>query len=299
MKKQVFDLKEKSILECDKQIKYYSGKAKKHKVFSLMLSQSSIILTVLGILIPLVDNIYINIYEGEISLIYWGYLFLGIAGGIQLFDRVIGNTNSWIRFIKTEIELKKIRQLLLNEWERLSIQVDFDNISKQETENFFVLLLNFNKEIYNLVEEETKSWADTYLKGLNVLNEKITSLQSQFEEDINAYEAQIQKERKETEAEKNKGLQEFGFLRVEVKNPLDFDTVEVELLSDEMKPVIPKQVLQHGSQDAIFPKLAFGTYILIVSGISDENPIHKKVFIEITNGKIALQSITLPKIVTD
>lgn len=299
MKKLVFNLKEKSILECDEQIKYYSDKAKKHKVFSLILSQLSIILTVLGILIPLVDNIYINIYEGKISLIYWGYLSLGVAGGIQLFDRVIGNTNSWIRFIKTEIELKKIKQLLLNEWERLSIHVDFNNISKQETENFFVLLLNFNKEIFNLVEEETKSWADTYLKGLNVLNEKITSLQSQFEEDINAYEAQIQKERKETEAEKDKAQKEFGFLRVEIKNPLDFDIVEVELLSDEMKPVIPKQVLKYGSQDAIFPKLAFGTYILIVSGISGENPIHKKVFIEITNGKIALQSITLPKIITD
>ncbi|WP_298508513.1 SLATT domain-containing protein [uncultured Kordia sp.] len=298
MKKELFDLKEKSVHECDEHIAYYKKKAKKHKRWSLLLSKSSIILTVIGILTPLFDNIPIDFFEHD-SFIYWGYASLGIAGGFQLYDRVIGNTNSWIRFIKTEIELKKLKQLLLKEWQRLSIQIDFDNISKQDTESFFVLLINFNKEVSKIVQEETKSWADTYLKGLNVLNEKITSLKSQFEEDITTYESQIQKDRKEIEAEKEKAKNEFGFLKVEIKNPLDFDSVEVELLSDEMKPITEKQLLQYGSQDAIFPKLALGTYILIVSGISKNKHIHKKVFIKITNGKISLQSVTLPKHTTD
>jgi len=254
---------------------------------------------------PLVDNIwpiFSSAKEGVSpaensgnNILYWGYLSLGVAGGIQLWDRVIGNTNSWIRFIKAELELKKIKHLFEDEWNRITMDSDFENISKTEITEITKIINAFNKEVHNLVKEETKSWADTYTKGLSVLNEKINSMKTAFEEDIDQFELEKEKAKEEADDLKTK---EFGYLRIEIKNATDFESVGVLLFDDDMVQVGKDQTLENGSKDAIFPKLKIGKYILETMGHLKGQKASKKLFVDIKPLEVTEQAITIPKINT-
>ncbi|GAB1858747.1 hypothetical protein MHTCC0001_35870 [Flavobacteriaceae bacterium MHTCC 0001] len=298
MEKELNEVKDNSIQNLNNSINWYTAAANRHRRYSLFLSYISIFFTVIGIIAPLIDNVvrhfYKNTEDYNSIIIYIGYLSLGVAGGIQLYDRVIGNTNSWIRFIKTELELKKIKHLFLGEWETMRFTFDFNNVSKEEVNNLLNLISLLNKEVYSLIENETNSWADTYTKGLSILNEKIATLKTEFDEDIKKIEQEKSKELKEKNAANDKAASDFGFLKIEIKNSHDFERLEVQLFTDEMKSHGDKEVLTNGSQDVIFPKLKTGKYILNISSIKNEDILNKKMFVDVKKGAVTVQSITIP-----
>ena len=93
-------------------IAWYKHKSKKKRICSQLTRLTAVAFAALGILCPLVDatRLWSEGQPGDdtMSLGTWGYVFFALAAACYGFDKCFRISNSWMRFIVTQLSLERL-----------------------------------------------------------------------------------------------------------------------------------------------------------------------------------------------
>ena len=87
----------------------------------------------------------------------WGYLLIGIGGGLMLFDRLFGISVSWMRFISASLEIEALLDEFRMRWLRAQLEAE----EPQSPDTFQALIAaaaDAIEGIHALSLLETRAW---------------------------------------------------------------------------------------------------------------------------------------------
>jgi hypothetical protein len=133
--------------------------------------------------------------KANATILYIGYLFAGLGGGLLLLDRYYGYSNSWVRFVLTGMDLEGIRNAFVEHWQIVYIQ------NQPLTKSSFCTLVNevttFRELFTGAVKAETQAWAREFQQSFNDL---ISALKTQGDQLKDAYQQSRQSAKKNDQA---------------------------------------------------------------------------------------------------
>lgn len=143
---------------------WYTQPRKIKKNISKIIRASSIVLIGVGGLFPIIG--VVSYGEGNtIDLSNGGYYTIAVAGILLFLDKFFGFSSGWIRYITTEMEIRRQIDLFEIQWEiersKTALCPDTDFGCERATE-LLQMLKDFTAQIGQLVKQETESWASEF-----------------------------------------------------------------------------------------------------------------------------------------
>lgn len=145
---------------------WYLRKKESKKWLSLWLRCAAIIFGIAGGLCPLVGG-----SVRGIELFRLGYVLLGVAGGLVLFDTLFGVSSSWMRYMAAAQRIERARDRFRLQWMALSNRSGGDVADRQD--EMVARLERFVDDIHGIVEDETDAWIAEFQKGISRLERNI------------------------------------------------------------------------------------------------------------------------------
>jgi len=162
------------------EIGWYRARIKSVRSWSRGLRVVAILLTSLGGLVPLLEAAGVfssfavpnaepasGIRPGQI-----GYILLGVAGSVALFDRFFGYSTAWMRYIATMLALERLRESFRLEWALASRRL----VSGGANEAANKLLQLASRTVLSAKEhseKETEAWIAEFEANLSRLEQDL------------------------------------------------------------------------------------------------------------------------------
>jgi hypothetical protein len=133
---------------------WYRHKKRSRQLIAIVLRMLATVLVVAGGLCPIAAQ------AGVPGLEKWGYVLIGLAGGIFLFDKSLGYSAAWLRYmmaasrIEAEIEGFKLR------WIALTGRPENSGKRHQQA---LALAESFTKAVSGIVLDETRTWQRDFI----------------------------------------------------------------------------------------------------------------------------------------
>lgn len=179
-KKKLDQLFTNILLLTDGEIEWYHNCRKSKGALAKTIRVAAIVLFISSTLAP-----YFSAINGNnIMVLYIGYILAGLGGGLLLFDRYYGLSNSWIRFALTGMELENLRNSFVQNWQLLY----FSN-QPLTPERFGIMvdaLLKFQETFNAAVKAETEQWAREFQQNLKDLAAALKAQSDQLKADVQA-----------------------------------------------------------------------------------------------------------------
>jgi conflict system pore-forming effector with SLATT domain len=158
---------ESQILE---RIKWYRAKKRPLQKSSKLIRFVSLATLLLGALCPLASGVI----SGVPSLDRLGYVFLGLSGGLLLFDKLFGVSAGWIRFISAAQSLEALLDGLRLDWATTGIEqgaeADCTVLAKRAE-----ILTTAASRFHAVIDQETKEWAAEFQNNLRELQQRASA----------------------------------------------------------------------------------------------------------------------------
>jgi hypothetical protein len=103
----------------------------------------------------------------------WISIVLAIAAGAVAFDRALGGSTGWIRYIKTELQLRDALESFELEWECQRAAMQGERPCPQQTEAMLQRARTFAAEVNAIVQDETNAWVDEFQSSLRQIDEAV------------------------------------------------------------------------------------------------------------------------------
>lgn len=145
----------------------------------------AILLATLGGMAPLISGAMpLDSNINALSLDRFGYLFIAAAAAILMTDRYFGFSSSWMRYMTAQMALQRALEKFQLSWGVWQIQVANRNspgvaaatLPAELANSAVTLLLNFQAEIGELVDQEFQLWIAEF-------KEQLANLQSAVSKD--------------------------------------------------------------------------------------------------------------------
>ena len=174
-----------TVYYADTGIAWYLRYRKRKGRIARFIRMTSILLLISSTLMPYFAAIDKD--QTNATLLYIGYLFAGLGGGLLLLDRYYGYSNTWIRFVLTGKDLELIRDAFVEHWQIVYVQnlpLTKDGFCKLVAE-----ITTFRELFAGTVKAETQAWAREYQESMKEL---ITALKVQSDQMKDAYVQSVQ-----------------------------------------------------------------------------------------------------------
>ena len=168
--------------EAQRQIDWYFRKIKAKSQASTALRFASIVLFVVGGLVPILKSTLTAEALKKIPFDFGqtGYLLIAIAAGCLALDRFFGYSTGWIRYITTALAIENSLEEFRMEWTRRSAKLQGEAPNETELDQLLLTCATFSLAIRSQVEHETKAWVVEFQSNL-----------AQLQEDLHAKAAEI------------------------------------------------------------------------------------------------------------
>ncbi|WP_281635563.1 SLATT domain-containing protein [Flavobacterium marginilacus] len=176
-KKKVNEIYTQAILLAKSKIKWYEKQRVWKGRVSKWIRFFAILLLMCSSLVP-----YISLHSNDPENLYIGYFLAALAGGILLFDKYYGFSNSWIRFTLIKMDLENMTNSFIVNW-----QVLYLNNFPLAPEGFAIMIdaqLKFQESFNNAIRKETETWAKEFQENLAELAASIKSHSEALKADI-------------------------------------------------------------------------------------------------------------------
>jgi hypothetical protein len=168
---------------------WYYAKKRRKAFWSWTFRASTILLTALGGLIPIIVSTMDIDREKQWHLNQYGYIAIGLAGLALAFDRFTGSSTGWMRYISTAMAIETLLDEFRYDWVRLKAE-RWKSLDAAAITAFLDRVRIFALAIRSQVEKETQAWATEFQSSL-----------AQLEKDTEqTYEAMREEARKQADA---------------------------------------------------------------------------------------------------
>ncbi|KQC00836.1 hypothetical protein AQF98_09155 [Pedobacter sp. Hv1] len=189
----------------DNKIEWYYAYGKEKGYWARKLRSIAICLFIISTLMPLIAYFFIETDENKdvqlTTFLYLGYLAAGIGGGLLLFDKYYGFTNSWVRFVMTRMDLTNMRNTFVQRWQsNLLTNTPLTPITFAYMIDSLIVFQNgFNE----LVRTETEAWSKEFQQGLAELMSALKTQSDTIKSEIDR-KRQVEIRQQENEKDKTK-----------------------------------------------------------------------------------------------
>jgi hypothetical protein len=121
-------------------------------------------------LLPMLEGIIVV----EVEPIWISLAIAAAAGAIGL-DRALGSTSGWIRFIKTELQLRDALEKFELDWECARAEWRGTCPDAERTTMMLQTAKKFAEQINVIVQEETNAWVEEFQSTINQIEDKLRS----------------------------------------------------------------------------------------------------------------------------
>jgi len=163
--------------DAQRQIDWYHAKRKRKASVSTALRFVSILLFVLGGLVPILKATLSSETLKRIGFDFGqtGYLLLAIAAGCVAMDRFFGYSSGWIRYTTTALALEKSLAEFGLEWARYIAKLRGGPPNESELDQLIRTCETFSLSIRAQVEQETRAWVSEFETNLSELDRDLES----------------------------------------------------------------------------------------------------------------------------
>jgi len=134
----------------NRHILWYRKKKKGKQLWSRVIRTAALLLAAIGGICPLLYG------DVAAEARQWGYPILAASGSLLIFDKMMGFSTSWMRFMEAAILLEARAEAFKTAWLRaLNSAQEGEGRS---TEKMFELVEQLNSDIYQIVHAETAKW---------------------------------------------------------------------------------------------------------------------------------------------
>lgn len=134
-------------------VRWYLNKKAVKRRWARTLRLMTLIAVVLGGLAPIVGTLL----EGFPSSV--GFVLLGLAAGLQLFDRAFAFSGGWSRSLSAAMALEACAAKLALEYSRLKSQ-------SADDDSMWQLLIAASNEVWQIIASETATWQSEFQAAL-------------------------------------------------------------------------------------------------------------------------------------
>jgi hypothetical protein len=161
--------------EAQKQISWYYTKKTLKAQMSTSLRFVSIVLFVLGGLVPILKaTLPANVTSAlPFDFGQAGYLLIAIAAGCIGLDRYFGYSTGWIRYVTTALAIEKSLDEYRLEWTQHMAKARGITPTAEQVEELIQTSAKFSLAIKSQVEQETKAWVTEFQSNLTQLEKDL------------------------------------------------------------------------------------------------------------------------------
>jgi hypothetical protein len=163
-------------------IEWYKPKNKRKKHYSMFYRGATIVLSTLGLLIPVVAPLISE--EWRTNAYHWGYVFALLAVFFIAVDRQFNFTSTWVRTLRAERQLETVLAEFRANWVKLAVTKP-----PPSEETFVQCGKDFVLKAQGVVGQETDTWAAETLASFSQLEKAVTT---GAEEARKRYEAAVE-----------------------------------------------------------------------------------------------------------
>jgi hypothetical protein len=160
-------------------INWYITHKQYYSVISKILRVFAIFLVLIGGLYPILLSIDLGLPDNA----QYGYIAFAIAAACLSLDKFMGFSSSWIRYMKTALDLQKALAEFQADWVLMWAEVKNDSLDFKQQKKLLCRLKQFQTEIYTEIEHELQMWVNEFHKNLALL-QKDTQAKGELSREI-------------------------------------------------------------------------------------------------------------------
>ena len=149
-------------------ITWYLHKKTNKRIWAMFLRAFAIIMSCFGALVPVIAQTYPETIEPAFASI-----FLIIAVTAIALDRFFGFSTSWMRFLRSELRIRKALNDFLFQWELDRADFTNDKFNNDHIKDVISKCNNFSSSIDEILQDELEQWIKEFQKAIDEVEKSI------------------------------------------------------------------------------------------------------------------------------
>lgn len=151
---------------------YYQYAKKPKKKWAIWLRMASLIFAGLAGIIPIISQLFVNAQGGPLVQPAWASIALALAAGALAIDRFFGYSTAWMRFMNSELKVRRSLDAFELEWESARSAWAGREPSNEQVQEMIGRASRFLVEVSEIVREETEQWMSEFREAMRQLDER-------------------------------------------------------------------------------------------------------------------------------
>lgn len=164
-----------TITDVNNQIGWYTKNACKKKRWAQRLRITALVLLGIGFILPVFLDISNWNIPGSMASVV-----LALGTGLIAFDRYMGHSSGWMRFIKTELLLNSYLSRFQYETYMERLKWEDGSPDGEQQISFVKHCADFRNKVWEITNSETKDWMEEFRNSLRALDQKYEELVPEF-----------------------------------------------------------------------------------------------------------------------
>ena len=156
-------------------IDWYTRNARQKKRYAQGIRTGSLIILGIGTILPVIIDT-VNTIEGVNLPSSIATMVLALGTGLIAFDRFMGYSTGWMRFITSELHLKSRLEAFQYQWELERIAWNGGMPTPEQAQMMATRCADLRGEVTQLVHDETQLWVQEFQSTLRFLDENFKTL---------------------------------------------------------------------------------------------------------------------------
>jgi len=157
--------------EAEAAIAWYLKKKRPKQLGARWLRLGAIMATAIAGLIPVWIQMYPKDGGAPPFPPAWASVAVAVAAVLIVLDQFLGCSTGWMRFILTEMRIRRILEIFRFDWEAEKAAWKDQSPTQDQTQKMLSLAKSFVTEVQTLVEGETSAWAEEFKSSLKQIEE--------------------------------------------------------------------------------------------------------------------------------
>ena len=149
---------------------WYLAKRGKKRILGRILRGLGILFTGAAGLLPILSQLWMR-DDKPVVAPAWSTLLLGVAALCVLFDRFLGATSAWMRYLKASQEIGTLFQEFQFDWERQRVDQSGHEPTASQLSGMILRCHSLLRNVDRIVRQETEAWITDFRGVLTQMEE--------------------------------------------------------------------------------------------------------------------------------
>jgi hypothetical protein len=153
-------------------VEYYQFAKKPKKRWAIWLRMGALLFAGAAGLIPILSQLFVDDQGGLYLQPAWASVALALAAGALAIDRFFGFSSGWMRFMATELKVRRALDDFEMEWEAARVAWSEQSPSAEQVQDMIARAARFAGAVSDIVRDETDQWMSEFREAIRQLDER-------------------------------------------------------------------------------------------------------------------------------